>query len=832
MSSHVTPIVPPTSASSLTLEEKLALLSGRDFWSVGHRERTCVMSDGPHGVRKAVPGRGSSGMRDAYPATCFPTACALACSWDVELLHEVGTALAKECVHYKVGLLLGPGLNLKRHPANGRNFEYFSEDPVLSGRMAAALIRGIQADHEVGACAKHLCVNNQESCRFVVDAVVDERTLHELYYKGFEIAIKEARPAAVMGAYNKLNGIHCSEHAGLNTLLRKDWGYEGVLMTDWGATNDRVSGIKAGVDLEMPGSYGVHTKAIQQALSNGSLTMQHIDTCVNRTLTLINKYNNNNGTTNTTLKPAMDWEAHGALARRVAGDCIVLLQNEHNLLPLSPNGKTITLVGAFAKDEPRFQGMGSSQINAHTVLTVYEEMKKLTNAQILYAPGYVVDGPRDKLHRGLLQDAVETAKKAHTVVLVCGVDRMSESEGYDRTEGIGLPAQHLALIEGLSDVTNRLVVVLCNGGAVELPSRCLRQAGAVVEAYLPGQSGGGAIADVVFGRTCPSGKLAETVPESVDDVLAHAYFPGSSTATEHREGLNVGYRYFDTGDRKVRFPFGHGLSYTEFEYGKLRLELLTDTEEDTKVRVTFTVRNTGAVAGSEVVQCYVHDVASTVYRPTHELKGFTKSKDLQPGEERTYDMVLTRDAFALYDIGVRGWIVEPGAFEIQVASSSRDVRLRGTVDLTSGARPSGLMRRAWPPLPATTTMARPRIDDETFARRFGAQEQRALADMVARRHDDHPIFPVHRNTLLRDLRCRTLLGFVLYTVAYLAAAAELDPGTSRAAKRKLVRAAVDNLPLRTLVLFGEGRLSFGLLDFLIRVMNSVHCGLLRRDRRT
>ena len=660
--------------ANMTVEEKASLCSGKNFWYLKGVERlgvpSMMVTDGPHGLRKQVGEADPLGITESVPATCFPTASALAATWNRDLVTQVGIALGEECRQEKVAVILGPGANIKRSPLCGRNFEYFSEDPYLSGEMAKSHINGVQSQG-VGTSLKHYTVNNQETRRMSVDAVVDERTLREIYLAGFEIAVKEAQPWTVMCAYNKVNGTYCAEHPKLMTeVLKEEWGHEGLVVTDWGAMNDRVPGLKAGVELEMPGAKNGNDELIVEAVKSGEMDESVLDAAVDRILKLIFK-----GAETLAEDYRYDAEAHHQLARQVAGEGAVLLKNEGGLLPLKEGAK-LAVIGRFAK-EPRYQGAGSSLMNPTRLDNFYEELAKLVGeGRISYAPGYTKQA--NYPDEALIAEAVETAKDADVVVICAGLTDLYETEGLDRTH-MKMPPGHDALIEKLAAEYEKVIVVLSNGSPVEMP--WVEDVPAILEGYLGGQAGAGALADILTGRVNPSGKLAETFPVRLDDTPSHHYFPMGPVTVEYREGLYVGYRYFDSVDAEVLFPFGFGLSYTSFEYRDLALSKSRISDSET-LTVRLKVKNTGSVAGQEVVQVYVREVESTVFRPEKELKGFTKV-NLVPGEEKEVAVALNPRAFAYYNTDLAGWHIESGSFEIMVGASSRDIRLVGEVEMNS-----------------------------------------------------------------------------------------------------------------------------------------------------
>lgn len=661
----------------LTIEEKIALTVGASTWSTHAVERLGIpainLNDGPHGVRKPESDS-DSGLTHATPATCFPTASALASSWDTGLIRQVGEALGQECLALDVQVLLGPGTNLKRSPLGGRNFEYFSEDPVLAGEMAAAWIQGVQSKG-VGTSLKHYVCNDQETHRMTINAQVDPQTLREVYLLPFERAVKKASPWTIMAAYNQVNGVRAVEHPELlREILKGEWGYDGVVVSDWFAVNKREDALSGGLDLEMPGTPAVNAEnpRLAQLVRDGLLSEEVLDEAVARILRLIFRTTaqRNSGAT-------FDKEAHHALARKVASECVVLLKNEDNLLPLEPEKlSSIAILGRFAK-HPRFQGGGSSHVTPTKLECAYDELTALLGdaVKVHYADGYPEE---DRVDETLLREAAEVAKAADVAVVFIGLPDAYEVEGMDRKH-IDLPPSHNRLVEEICRVQPNTVVVLSNGSAVAMP--WVDRPKAILEGWLGGQAGGGAVADVLLGRVNPSGKLSETFPVRLEDTPAYLNFPGDGHNVRYGEGVFVGYRYYEKKGIKPLFPFGHGLSYTTFEYSDLRLskDVITDQDE---LKVTVKVRNTGNRAGKEVVQLYVRDVEATVPRPEKELKAFAKVS-LEPGEAKDVELVLTGRDFAYYDAARSMWYVEAGEFEILVGASSADIRCRAVVIVES-----------------------------------------------------------------------------------------------------------------------------------------------------
>lgn len=654
----------------LTLEEKASLCSGRDFWTTQPVERlgipSIMVTDGPHGLRKQATQADHLGMNASVPATCFPSGVGLASSWDRDLVQEVGTALGEESQTENVSVILGPAVNIKRSPLCGRNFEYLSEDPYLSSQIAKHHILGVQSQG-VGTSIKHFAANNQEYKRMSIDTIVDERTLREIYLASFETAIKEAKPWTVMCAYNKLNGTYCADNRNLLTeVLRDDWGYEGLVVSDWGAEDDRIEGIKAGMDLEMPGNGGINDRKIIQAVKEGILDEKDLDKVVKRILELVFKGIEKAENIN------YDKQEHDELARKVASECMVLLKNDNKVLPIGKAQK-IAVIGELA-NTPRYQGGGSSHINPTFLHNALDEMKK--SGEVSYARGYDinVDQPNEEMEA----EATQLAKENDTVVVFAGLPDRYESEGYDRKH-LQMPENQVHLINELSKANENIVVVLSNGSPIEMP--WLDNAKGVLEGYLGGQGGGGAVADILYGRVNPSGRLAETFPMKLKHNPSALNYPGKENKVCYKEGLFVGYRYYDAKDIDVLFPFGHGLSYTTFEYESIEIDKkeIQDTEN---IEVTVTLKNTGDMVGKEVIQLYVRDVESSVIRPEKELKEFAKV-ELTPGEEKKVRFTLDKRSFAYYNVDIKDWYVETGDFEILAGPSVMDLPLKTIIRVNS-----------------------------------------------------------------------------------------------------------------------------------------------------
>lgn len=655
--------------SQMTLEEKAGLCSGLDFWHTKPVERLNVpavmVSDGPHGLRKQDEKADHLGVNESIKAVCMPAACATAASFDRELIGKMGEAIGESCQHERLGVVLGPAVNIKRSPLCGRNFEYFSEDPYLAGEMSAAYINGVQSKN-VGTSIKHFAANNQEHRRMSSSSDADERTLREIYFPAFEISVRKAQPWTVMCSYNRVNGVYASENPWLLTdVLRKEWGFQGYVMSDWGAVSNRPAGVAAGLDLEMPGSGGINDRKIIAAVKAGELDEKLVDLACERILEINYRYLEN-------AKPETPWdqEADHQLSAQIAAECMVLLKNE-GVLPLN-KADAVAFIGEFAA-KPRFQGGGSSHINSFKTTSAVQAAEGLP---VTYTQGYSVE--KDEATDEMIAAAVQAAKAAKVAVVFAGLPDSYESEGYDRTH-MAMPACQNKVIEAVAEANPNTVVVLHNGSPVEMP--WLGKVKAVLEAYLGGQAVGIATVKLLYGDANPCGHLAETFPVKLADNPSYLYYGGEGNVTEYREGVFVGYRYYDKKEMEVLFPFGHGLSYTTFAYSNLRLSSDQITDKDT-LTVTVTATNTGSRAGKTVVQLYVGSKVGTVLRPVRELKGFEKV-ELQPGESRDVSFTLDKRSFAYWNSQIKDWYVETGVHTIEVGQSSRAIDVSGAVTVES-----------------------------------------------------------------------------------------------------------------------------------------------------
>lgn len=665
----------------MTLEDKIRLCSGATFWESEKMEQYGIpsffMSDGPHGLRTQKGGADHLGINKSEESTCFPAACASSASWDPELLREMGEAIAEEALSYGVDVVLGPGANIKRNPLCGRNFEYFSEDPYLTGQLAKNWIQGVQ-EKGIGTSLKHFAANNQENDRMMSNSMIDERALREIYLAGFEAAVKEAGPETVMCSYNMINGTFSSDNKRLLTdILRREWGFDGFVMTDWGALNDRIAAFQAGCDLEMPYSNHMFDIDVKQAVEDGKLSIEDVDASVERLIRFALKAEETRKKYAEVKEPeTFDMEGHHALAKKIAGESAVLLKNEGNLLPLDKGAK-IALCGAMA-ETIRYQGAGSSHINPTRLSSLKQSMEALSG-EVSYYPAYKLNGDTDEQ---ALREAIAGAREAEAVVLVVGLPDSLESEGYDR-QHMQIPRSHQELIRKAAEVNSNVVVVLMGGSPVEMP--WIENAKAVLNLYLGGQAAGEAAAELLYGTVNPSGKLAETYPMRYADCSSSETFGVNPRQVEYAESIYVGYRYYEKAGIPVRFPFGHGLSYTDFTYSGMTADsengrISFAENGQAAVRVSCKVKNTGDRAGAEVVQLYVRDLTEGVFKADKELKGFRKIF-LEPGEEKEVEMFLDKCSFAHYDVDRLDWEVLTGTYEILLGSSSADIRLTETLEV-------------------------------------------------------------------------------------------------------------------------------------------------------
>lgn len=757
----------------LTLEEKTRMVAGKDFWHLHGVERLglpeIMVTDGPHGLRKQSGAGDHLGLGGSVPATCFPTASALACTFDTGLLAEVGASIGEECRQEDVAVLLGPGANMKRSPLCGRNFEYFSEDPLLAGKLAAAFISGVQS-RGVGTSLKHFAANSQEKNRLTTDSVIDERALREMYLKAFEIAVKEAQPWTVMTAYNKLNGTYCSENQALLTeTLRGEWGFEGLVMTDWGAMNDCVESYRAGLDLQMPGPSAGNDQILADAVRTGRLPEDTLDAAVTRVIELILKYQEGQK-----IPYECDAKRHLALARKAAAESAVLLKN-NGALPGNTR-QNIAVIGAFAKT-PRYQGAGSSRINPLELDCAYDAFEQ-AGCTFEYAPGYSLED--DQVHEELVDAAVALARGKDIVYLFAGLPDSYESEGFDRTT-LGLPDSHYTLIERVCAANDNTVVILQAGSPVK--ASWADHTAAIVMAYLGGCQGGKGIVDVLLGKQNFSGRLAETFPRNLADTPSADNYPAVNGVALYRENIFIGYRYYDAAQKKVRWPFGHGLSYTTFEYAGLTLDH-EHFAPGKPLTVRCTVKNTGAMAGKETVQLYVAPQIPVLYCPPRQLRAFAKV-DLAPGEAKEVVFTLDDSAFQYYDFIEHGWRIEGGVYDIEIGASSRDIRLKAPVDVPGDTEPKD-WRKITP-----LYYERGGFSSKEFEKVYGAP---LPLPTVGER-------PYTLNSTLGEIK-DTFVGKRVYRQALEQMA---NMGGDDPTMRRMMEESLDGMPLRQLMMAGVPR---------------------------
>ena len=761
----------------LTLEEKCALLSGAETFKTRGMPKHGIpqiwLSDGPHGLRKQAGESDHLGLNPSVPATCFPTASAVANSWDAALGEEIGAALGEEAAAQEVSVLLGPGLNMKRNPLCGRSFEYFSEDPYLAGKLAAGYIRGIQSKG-VAACPKHFAVNSQETRRMASDSIVDERTLREIYLTGFEIAVKEGHPRSIMSSYNLVNGTYANENKHLlMEILRGEWGFDGAVITDWGGSNDHALGVKNGSTLEMPAPGGDSVRELLAAVESGKISESDIDARLSELLPLVFD-------TKAALDAApreFDAAAHHALARRAAEESLVLLKNEGSLLPLA-EGTKVAVIGDFAKN-PRYQGAGSSMVNSTQVDVLLDKLIDSELNVIGYQQGFDRHGKPDA---ALQKSACELATQADTVILCMGLDEIAESEGLDRSN-LRLAQNQVDLLQAVAAVNPKIAVVLYSGSVVETP--WLDNCQALLYAALGGQAGAGAVADALTGKVNPCGKLAETWPLTYADVPSAADFATRRKTVEYREGLYIGYRYFTTAEKAVRFPFGYGMSYTTFAYS----DLVTDEQG-----VSLTVTNTGSVAGTEIVQLYIAKKNSELFRPAKELKGFARVT-LAPGEKQRITIMLDDKAFRFWNVKANRWEIEGGEYELLVGASVEDIRLCEKISVHGTATVHPYEDRDLDCYYKGDVL---HVSDADFEKLLG-----------------HPIpkgkTKIDRNLTLGELNhARSPLGWLVWLVLTIL----LDVSYKRG-KPDLNILFQYNMPLRALAKMTNGAISMGMVDGIV-----------------
>lgn len=778
----------------MSLEQKAAFVSGYDYWTLEEAPELglpkIILTDGPHGLRKAnheKKAKGAVDLSNSIPTTCFPPAATSSCAWDTELLKEEGVALAEECIQEDVSVILGPGTNIKRAPTCGRNFEYFSEDPYLAGKCSAAHINGVQSKG-IGTSLKHFAANSQEAYRMVINEVIDERTLRETYLTAFEIAVKEAQPWTIMNSYNRINGVYSSENGWLQEkVAREEWGFEGLFVTDWGASVDRIPGLVNGTDIEMPSSGDFNTKLIVEAVKNGELDEAVLDKRVDKVVEMIIK-----SKPMLEKKEKYDVDKHHMVAAKVAEGSMQLLKNDDKILPLKA-GQKVAVIGEMAVS-PRYQGAGSSVINPTKLENALDNLKKL-GVNTVYAKGY--DKTKDEINDILFKEAVEAAKNADVAVVFAGLTEDFEGEGYDRIN-MEMPKSHNALISEIAKANPNTVVVLAGGAVVRMP--WIGEVKGLLNSGLGGQAGGIAVADLLTGKANPSGKTSETYPLEFSDNPTYGNYPAGPVTSEHRESVYIGYRYYDKAKKDVLFPFGFGLSYTTFEYGKLKLSAssIKDTDE---VKVTFTVKNTGDVAGAEVAQVYVADKESTIFRPEKELRGFAKVF-LEPGEEKEVEITLGKRAFAFYNVNINDWCVESGEFDILVGASSKDIKLSETLNVESTVKVEIPDYRKTAPNYYNDITA---ITRDDFAAVYGElpKEDRDLEKMI----DKYCCLDDASHTKWGGKICRLIIKIMSKN------------GSESNGDGKMLAAMATQIPVRNFMAMSMGVMSPKMLDGLLMILN-------------
>lgn len=782
--------------SQMTLEEKVSLCSGMDFWTTKPIERlglpAVMMADGPHGLRKQTGSQDNLGIGDSVPAVCFPTASASACSFDRELLWKMGEAMAEECLQEGVSIILGPGANQKRSPLCGRNFEYFSEDPLLSGELAAGMIQGIQS-RGIGASLKHFALNNQEKRRQTIDVVSDERTMRETYLKAFEIAVKKGKPATVMCAYNRVNGVYCSENKRLLTdILRQEWGFEGAVISDWGAVCDRVTGVKAGMDLEMPGNQGINDLKVKEAVLNHMLEEKELDLVACRVTELILSCVRSK-------KPGYTYQAeeHHQLAVYAAEQSTVLLKNEGHLLPGSTEQK-VAVIGEFAK-HPRYQGAGSSKIHPLRVESAWETFLEY-GVDAVYAAGYRSKSISQKKQEELMEEACALSKGKDMVYLFAGLPEGYESEGFDRTN-LSLPEEQNRLIEKICEHNQNVVVILSGGAPMTLP--WIDKVKAAVMTYLGGEGVGRAVTNILLGRAVPCGKLAETWPKCIEDTPAFHYFPGGRISSEYRESIYVGYRYYEKSRKEVQFPFGHGLSYTDFFYSDLDIEK-EKYEAGEKIRVTFTVTNKGSFAAKETAMIFVSHKSDTVFQPEKELREFVKIA-LMPGEAKQISLLLDTTQFGYYNTLLQDFYTESGKYEIMVGSSSEGSFCKKEVSLCSTACEQPDFRKE-----AASYYL---LGDGTF--RVDGKEFQALYGKELPENDTRIRRPYNKYNTLEQVR-HTLVGKII--ILYADMVARKITKTEKE-QMGMMSAMIKEMPFYAMVTSGDSLISESMMEGMLDLLN-------------
>ncbi|MCR4660770.1 MAG: glycoside hydrolase family 3 C-terminal domain-containing protein [Clostridia bacterium] len=787
----------------MTLEEKMTLISGKNFWETPEIERLNIpsvwVSDGPNGLRKEkVNENGKTNvMQIPETATCFPPSVTVASSWDVGLAEEIGNAIAEEAHALGVTTVLGPGVNIKRNPLCGRNFEYYSEDPYLAGKMGKGFVHGVQKNN-IGVSLKHFAANNQEYLRMSINTLVDERTLREIYLTAFEDVVKSEQPTTIMSSYNRVNNVYASENKKLLTdILRDEWGFKGIVVSDWGAINERVASIKAGNDLEMPGNKWMNNKYIREALENGSLTEEELDKIVLRMIRFVFESKKNETKTG-----EMKFDEHHALVRKAAAEGAILFKND-GILPLKGDEK-IAVVGRLAS-ELRYQGAGSSHIGPPKVVSLLNALDE-NNQKYEYAPGYTMK--KDGFEKGLIEEAVNVAKDKDVVIACIGLTDAFESEGFDR-DHLNIPKAHVELVNEIAKVNKNIVVVLSLGSPI-IMHEWKDNARAILNSYLGGQAGGEAMYDLLYGKVNPCGKLAETFPKKLEDIPSTKWFKMGPKVVEYREGLFVGYRYFDTVNKEVEYPFGYGLSYTKFEYSDIKVSK-DDIKDDEEITVSFKIKNVGEYAGKEIAQVYVKQNDSKVFKANKELKGFTKVF-LEKGEEKEVTITLNSRSFAYYNTKVNDWYVESGNYTILVGAASNDIKLQADIKITAS-------KEVEEPNYSETAPTYCKIASGTEVEDISKEEYQTLLGFEIPENDEYKKGTLNKNCSVGQMRAcgigKFMYGILTFGAKIVASGSE-NP--------EMITKSIVDMPYRSFSGFTGGLLSPMTIDGLVDMCNGTKGG--------
>ena len=781
----------------LTLEEKVSLCSGLDMWRTKDIRRVGVPSiqfaDGSSGVRKETSKEDREQYGHSYPSTCFPTAAALACSWNRRLLRDVGNAVGKECLNQEVDVILAPGINIKRSPLGGRNFEYFSEDPYLTGKLAKEYVIGVQQNN-VAVALKHYALNSQEYYRYTVDAIVDERAMREIYLNPFEIVVKEAKPMTIMASYNKVNGVYATENKFLlNTILRKKWKFNGVTISDWGAVNNRIESLRAGLNLEMPSSSGINDRLVMNALQNGRLAIEEVNRSAFNVLKLVFQLKDNEAVD-------YDYQQSHELARKAVVESAVLLKNEDGMLPLDEN-EIINVIGRLAV-EPKYQGNGSSYVSARQLMSFTDTLTQ-RHARFHYERGYDVN--ESYIDEVLIEEAVNTAKNGAKVLLFLGLPTKEESEGYERKQ-LGLPDNQVELLRRISEVNAKIIVILSTGSAVAMP--WISNVKSVLQVHLAGEAIGEGIYDLIFGKENPSGKIAETYPKTLEDSPVNSIFPMGPKYATYNESIFVGYRYYETAEKEVLFPFGHGLSYSEFEYGQLTFDKNQLAQND-NLTLTFTIQNMSDLLASEVIQIYIQPLQSEAVRPKRELKEFAKVS-LKAHEKKRISIRIPYTAFSHFNILARDFIVERGYYGIFIGKNASEAYIRQDI-FVEGVK-----------IPKNLEVYNPYSNIQTM--KFSSEEFSHLVTLPEINNELARVGQFNLTSTISELK-NSMLGRLLYKYVYDRNYKSLSFVASDEVRKEMSIHLTDELPLKNVVMMSGGKIDYKLALSVLEVCNKKKSGV-------